>query len=500
VRSGLSVSLEFDPDVPLTVRSRTFYAFQVFAAIYDHPIADPRSGVASRCCFYGKTRPKLTHANSFHIPALYRDIRFDREPRAFEKRRYSDVDLYLSFGTDALSKSPDWLGEIFLWLSSSYEMNISVRDSLGRIPYSETVFSRSGLSATQPHATLLMAWMENALFGEERGEALLKAPSPVSGVEHLVVCSHDIDFYFVGLPPALVRVIKNLAIALLSPSWPYFLDSLKMIRQLLRGSPVGDYIPLLLESAQQCGFRSSFFVVPRRGHRRDPAYLLPQIAPRLWEAQRNGFSVELHGSYRSVIEDRSLAAEAQTLANHVREAPIGNRQHWLRFRSHQELFAEIANANMVADSTLGFPDMVGFRNGASFAFPPYDFAEEKPHRFLEVPLVLMDGSLEMASRSLHIPPQLLAEEVLEESRKRGWGGIAILWHNPMEPLSTTTEINKVFWNCTKKQNEHKEKWMSLREFLACSVARYQQAGLLEGMQVESFGPPIRISSPAMKYR
>jgi len=56
--------------------------------------------------------------------------------------------------------------------------------------------------------------------------------------------------------------------------------------------------------------------------------------------------------------------------------------------------------------------------------PPYNFAEERPARFLELPLAIMDQAL---------PPK--AEEAFREvakllatSRTYGWGGISLLWH------------------------------------------------------------------------
>jgi hypothetical protein len=221
-------------------------------------------------------------------------------------------------------------------------------------------------------------------------------------------------------------------------------------------------------------------VVPRRSHRRDPNYRLEQISKDLLGAVTKGFSVGIHGSYRSIIEDQSLAEEANHFSSAMGKRPLGGRQHWLRFGRHQHLFAQVRAAGLLADSTLGFPDMVGFRNGASFPFPPYDFELEAAHDFLEIPLVLMDGSLEAASRRLRVPPELLADEVLLESRKLGWGGVSILWHNPLEALSVPTEINQVFWRLASKREELGEKWVSLEQFLSATVPRFQQCGLMTG--------------------
>jgi len=142
----------------------------------------------------------------------------------------------------------------------------------------------------------------------------------------------------------------------------------------------------------------------------------------------------------------------------------------------------VEEAGLTYDSTLGFPETVGFRNGANFAFPPYDFKREKAYEFLEIPLVIMDGGLQAASVASRAKPQEIADEVLNESRKYGWGGISALWHNPVEPIQVPEETNQVFWNCARRRGEYGEKWMSADEFVACVLPRYQNAGLLQGVE------------------
>lgn len=480
----LPLFLHFSSDVPCNVQSRIIYAFRVFAAIYGHSVVERDSAAAVRC-FYGCTQPPEKDARLFHIPALYQDRKLKDGNSALARHNFAGQDFYLSFGIDPGSSRPDWLGELFLWLSSAYEASIQVRDNIGRIPYSQTIFSRQGISPLTAHASLVMAWMENTLRHGNGMEALPTAPCPVSGSEHLVVCSHDIDFYFTDRASNLVRLIKNLGIAVLAhQSWPHFLDTLRLIPQAIAGRRFGHYLPALMEANARQGVRSTFFAGARKGHRRDPNYRLEQIAPCLREASKNGFSIGLHGSYRSIIEDQSLSQEAHSLSESLGQKPLGGRQHWLRFSRHQDLFAEVAQAGLVVDSSLGFPDMVGFRNGASFAFPPYDFDREAPCPFLEIPLVLMDGSLEAASRQLHVPADHLAEKVLEESRTRGWGGIAVLWHNPLEALSVPAEINDVYWRCASRQRRSRERWIGVDQFLAAALPRYQQAGLLQGVRLD----------------
>lgn len=468
------------------MRSRIAYAFRVFSAIYGHSVVEHGSVAAAVRCFYTSTSPSQNDAQLLHIPALYQGQPPDFRNSPGKEHCYAGHQFYLSFGIDSLSGRPDWLGELFLWLSGGYEANIHARDSIGRIPYSETVFRQRRISSLKPHASLLMAWLENILRNGHRSEALPKAPSPFPGDEHLVVCSHDIDFYMTNRSSALVRLVKNIGIAALSrQAKSHFLETLRLIHQVLAGKRVGHYLPALIDANRRHAIQATFFAVARRGHRRDPNYRIAQIAPFLHGAAKEDSSVGLHGSYRSIIEDRSLREEARLLEESVGQKPLSGRQHWLRFGRQEDLFDQVAKAGLLADSSLGFPDMVGFRNGASFSFPPYDFTREAPYPFLEIPLVLMDGSLETAARQLHRPAAQLAKDVLDESRAVGWGGIAVLWHNPLEPLSVASQINDVYWQCAARQKRLSEKWISVDQFLAAAVPRFQQVGLLQRATIKS---------------
>jgi hypothetical protein len=483
---GSSICLKFGIEIPSVIQARIFYAFQVFAAIYNYTVADASANPAANCFVYGGPPPIGPDAGKFYVPARYSLRSADTQPWKFVTHRYANEDLYLLHGIDEATGKPDWLGEIFEWISSSYEMSVVERDSTGRIPDSEMIFSRQGISPRKPYAALLMAWMENSFRNGDSVEALPRAPSPVPGIEHMVVCSHDVDFHYLNKSTTFIRLVKNLGIACrVYRDWSFFWSNWAMILNLLSGKRAGDYLLPLTNAIKKTGFTSTLFVVARRGHRRDPNYRIEQIAAHLSDAVKQGFSVAVHGSYTSIIENGTLVPETLALETILEKKPLGSRQHWLRFDRHAKLFEAIEQAELAFDSTLGFAHSTGFRNGASFAFPPYNFKEEKPHRFLEIPLVLMDGGLEAESRVTGQAPQEIADNVLRESRRWSWGGISVLWHNPMEAIQVPEKINRVFWDCAEKQKQFGEQWMSADQFLGHCLRRYQNAGLLEGMHINA---------------
>src|SRR5262245_34397497 len=230
-----TIFLQCGDEIIFPIRSRVDYAFRVFAAIYDYEVAE-NGEAAEFCCLYGNARGKFLGKKTVRIPARYR-LRSKSAPIPKLKHlRYAQENFYLVHGVDSVGGSPDWLGEIFEWLSSSLELPISGKDGVGRIPFSRSVFIRQEISALKPHASLLMAWLENVLQNSNEVESLPKAMSPAAGVEHMVVCSHDVDFYFTNRCGALLRFGKNIGISLTQYRDPsYFMTSSRMILDLLRG-------------------------------------------------------------------------------------------------------------------------------------------------------------------------------------------------------------------------------------------------------------------------
>ena len=475
------LQLRFDEDVSATVRSRISYAFRVFAAVYGYRVAETSESKAVTI-FYGNKPSDAP--DQTRVPARYHaDL---PKPSALEltARRYANEDFYLFFGVDRETQKPDWLGEIFEWLSCSHERRISERDSIGRVPFSESVFAQKQISPRKPYAMLAMAWLQNELTNSGGAELLPKPPSPAPNGEHLVVCSHDIDYYYSSKSSALARLLKNLVIAIQTyRSWPFFAWNARQLFNVLRGKRLGEYFRPLFHASRKYGFCSTIFAVSNRGHRRDPDYQLDDLPLDGKTCAEYGFSIGLHGSYQSINQKADLLSETSFMQATLSVRPRGVRQHWLRFGNHETFFATIEKADFVYDSTLGFAEAAGFRNGACFAFPPYDFKNEKPYPFLEIPLVLMDGSVEASARSSGESPDAIAEEILAESRKWGWGGIAADWHNPIEPIQVPDEINRIFWKQVSAQKSNGELWISAEQFLDQCVSRYQDAGLLTGVRL-----------------
>src|SRR5271157_3711421 len=95
------------------------YALRVYAAIYGHRVVPGNSSEKARLVVYGSGDDPEPHQDNYlRIPALYQPRQGIREIRESMPHFYAGEAFCLFFGIDPQSGRPDWLGEIFRWLSS----------------------------------------------------------------------------------------------------------------------------------------------------------------------------------------------------------------------------------------------------------------------------------------------------------------------------------------------------------------------------------------------
>ncbi|MEM2614373.1 MAG: polysaccharide deacetylase family protein [Nitrososphaerota archaeon] len=105
-----------------------------------------------------------------------------------------------------------------------------------------------------------------------------------------------------------------------------------------------------------------------------------------------GGEVGLHGGYYSYNNSEMLKEEKNRLERVLGRKVAGVRMHYLRFDVPQT-WRLLADLGFKYDTTFGYPDMPGFRNGMCHPFRPYDLEKEKYIDILEIPLTVMDTSL-----------------------------------------------------------------------------------------------------------
>lgn len=172
--------------------------------------------------------------------------------------------------------------------------------------------------------------------------------------------------------------------------------------------------------------------------------------------------VGLHGSPQAAFDLNTLKQEKQKLEN-IGLKIKGYRTHYLYF-DYQKSFALLEDAGFDYDSTLGYWENIGFRCGTSFPFYPYNLAEDRAFRILEIPLVVMDTSLlspkAMALNTTTARSRL--RKMMTDAKKYN-SHLTLLWHNTnFDPVDFPL-WGDLYWDAIKHAQEHGAQVGSLSE-------------------------------------
>jgi hypothetical protein len=470
-RGGAALTLVFGPDVSERTRRRIDYAFRVFCAVYGYRLA-PRSasGADARICYgcWPTSKADLEHPVGY----IARDCTL---PVSQPTRKPVDQWQLPCFHLAACGE-PDWLGEIFEWISTADELAISDTDSAGRIRFEDGLHGRFGIDPMTPYAALAMRGLNQALRPVLGDAWHATASTPWTGSPQCVMAAtHDVDFLAVSTGSTLWRLFKNAAIAVAAGDWRLTAAILSaMGRGLFRMALPLNAILAVRSKEEASGIGSTFNILCRQVHRRDANYVLQdeRTLTYLRQLQGVGFELGVHGSYTSLHEPGRLVEEYEFLRRFGCEV-LGGRQHWLRYRGGA-LFEELRRAEARYDCTVGYSPRIGFRAGASFPYPPYDFEREQPFPFLELPLVLMDCALYACCRRREAAGEAV-RRLLRAVREFGWGGVSLLWHDTVfDGGQYPTWLGDLYWQL----KEDGDAWLSCADLIRTVWPRFESVGLL----------------------
>ena len=491
----MKICLQFSSEQNATHRRRLEYAFRVFCAVYGNTplLGIEHASTADISICYGPAEFAHGARAVVRLSNLYRP-RLPVEP-APPPNNYRDYGESTALIYAPLpGQTPDWLGEIFEWLSCADEYSVRERDSWQRVPFNTSYVGRHLLDGRIPYAATAMRIL-NLTICQALGRNVTQPPSPSSSVKHFVIPTHDIDYFPVGRTNGLHRLLKNAAVSLVSSKDPAL--AIRQIGKALqfalgKRNPM-DQIQALSSLEQHKGVTASYYFLPRCVHPRDANYSLetPGVIGTLRSLTSAGMEIGVHGTY-SCLERAGGLADEYRLARAAGFPATGGRQHWLRF-TLDRLISSLESAGACYDTSLGWADRVGYRGGACFAFPPYNFEQERAANFLEIPMIVMDVALrDQGSRAETWYSE--TTRVLSASRRLGWGGISLLWH----PTAfgggwLAPEAGEVFSRLLTERSQHGEAWLSARDFLKAVRQRYADAGLMphEAEFAESEASPSR---------
>lgn len=185
----------------------------------------------------------------------------------------------------------------------------------------------------------------------------------------------------------------------------------------------------LISIEKELGIRSAFYFLKNRNIKQDSRYSInsKEIKALINQLVSNNFEVGVHGTYNSYNNQSFLSSEFDEFKAYTNHQPFGIRQHFLRF-STPNTFKYQSQAGFLYDTSLGFAEKEGFRNGYCYPFKPYDFISNKMLDIWEIPLNLMEATLLDYQNKEYSLIEEASSALINEVRK--FGGIySLLWHN-----------------------------------------------------------------------
>jgi peptidoglycan/xylan/chitin deacetylase (PgdA/CDA1 family) len=259
-------------------------------------------------------------------------------------------------------------------------------------------------------------------------------PPRYRGARFAVALTHDVDVPWrwtrIGVLGAAARLKGHVLAGRAGPAAYEARGLSRVPLHKLRGTDPNWRFAEVTAEERAHGARSTFFLLAGHGHRADGAApeVYERLRPRLVETLlAAGAELGLHGSYLAAEDLDRLAGERALLAQ--LDGPlIGQRYHYLRIDPHRNL-APLARIGFRYDTSLGFPDALGFRAGISHPFRPWDFRLERPADLVEVPLAVMDATLaeERYEGLSATEARLRVLALLDQAAEQG-GGFSLLWH------------------------------------------------------------------------
>lgn len=173
---------------------------------------------------------------------------------------------------------------------------------------------------------------------------------------------------------------------------------------------------------------SSFFFLSLNENDQDYNYKIDEVASDMGNLVDYGWEVGLHGGHEAFNDFEKITEEKKRLEKISGSRVIGYRNHFLKFKI-PTTWDFLSKTGFDYDSTYGYADCIGFRNGMCHPFKPYNRITEKFIDIIEIPAHIMDITLSKAYMNLDMRKAWQLTQTLIERVSDYNGVITVIWHN-----------------------------------------------------------------------
>ena len=184
----------------------------------------------------------------------------------------------------------------------------------------------------------------------------------------------------------------------------------------------------IMDLEEKYGAKSTFFFMAERPGEQDYSYKIEDLEPEIGEIIDRGWEVGLHGGHTAYLNAQEMKIKKERLEKVTHQPVRGYRNHYLRFKV-PDTWEYLSKAGFQYDATLGYADCAGFRNGMCHPFRPFNLNTNHEIDILEIPLTIMDSSLNQTYMRLGSKRKWDFIKMLIDRVAAYHGVFTLLWHN-----------------------------------------------------------------------
>ncbi len=270
-----------------------------------------------------------------------------------------------------------------------------------------------------------------------------------------VCLTHDIDSIYKSIPSKGLSALRHLKEGNLTETF----NSIAWIRS--KKLPMCNFSDIL-DIEEKYGAKSTFFFLVERPGSQDYMYNIENLEPEIREIIDCGCEVGLHGGYNTYLNPQEIKEKMNLLKKVTHKPVLGYRNHYLRFKV-PDTWEHLSQAGFQYDTTFGYADCVGFRNGMCHPFRPFNLNKNLEIKILEIPLIIMDGTLGPTYMRLDAKSKWDTTKMLIDCVADLHGVFTLLWHNTYMWGENLELYKKILKYCKERKawitsGEEIDKW------------------------------------------
>jgi len=309
------------------------------------------------------------------------------------------------------------------------EYNSSLRDIYDRFPY----FASQNRNIFEPKASEFL--MNNGYHVEYPDD------------KPFAVClTHDVDSVYKSMIIKGIHAVKYF-------THGKFDESVNSLKQMYSKKQPYCNFRDIMKLEEKYDARSSFYFLALDPTDQDYEYCIEDLQGEINTIQDWGWEIGLHGGHEGSGNLDKLRKEKRNLEKITNNSITGCRNHYLKFIV-PDTWELLNKAGFSYDTTLGYADCIGFRNGMCHPFRPFNLITGKPIDILEIPLTMMEDSFE---NYMHVDFRTSWEisKKLIDTVMQYNGVLTLVWHN-----TSFTGDQRKFYEKILKYCAEKNAWMT----------------------------------------